>query len=94
MFTQRLASITVWGVNPQVNWDGRDAFVGARYPVSLRFNFLPHFLEIHKLLPFAVQEFGIFYTQGQRDTEGEGKGREQDKERETAGESDKNRILN
>lgn len=69
MFTQRLASITVWGVNPQVNWDGRDAFVGARYPVSLRFNFLPHFLEIHKLLPFAVQEFGIFYTQGQRDTQ-------------------------
>lgn len=60
-------SITVWGVNPQVNWNGRDAFVGSCYPVGLGLNFCPHFFKIHKLLPFAVQEFSIFYTQGQKD---------------------------
>lgn len=63
----RLVSITVWGVDPQVNWDGGNAFVGACYPVGLCLNFRPHFIKIHKLLPFAVQEFRIFYTQGQRD---------------------------
>lgn len=60
--TTRLVSITMWRVNPQVDWDGGDAFVGARYPVRLRLNFRPHFIKIHKLLPLAVQEFGIFYT--------------------------------
>lgn len=53
-------TITVWGVNPQVNWDGRNAFVGARYPVGLRLDLCPHFIKIHKLPPFAVQEFSIF----------------------------------
>lgn len=64
--TIRLVSFTVWGVDPQVNWDWGDAFVGARYPVGLRLNFRSHLIKIHKLLPFAVQEFGIFYTKGQR----------------------------
>lgn len=73
-FAIRLVSITVWGVHPQVNRDRRDAFVGACYPVGLCLNFRPHFFEIHKLLPFAVQEFGIFYTEGQRDAH---KGREE-----------------
>ncbi len=86
-FTIRNESITVWGVNPQVNWDGRDAFVGACYPVGLCLNFRPHFIEIHKLLPFAVKEFGIFYTW-------EGRGGEIGNERERAGEGDKTNTLN
>jgi len=65
-FSRRRESITVWGVDPQVNRDGRDAFVGARYPFGLCLNLRPHFIKIHKLLPFAVQEFSIFYTQGQK----------------------------
>lgn len=63
VYTLRPVFITMWGVDPQVNWDGRDAFVGACYPVGLCLNFRPHFIKIHKLLPFAVQEFSIFYTQ-------------------------------
>lgn len=55
-------TITVWGKHPKVNWDGRDAFIGACYPVSLRLDFRPHFIKIHELLCFAVQEFSIFYT--------------------------------
>ncbi len=70
----------MWGVNPQVNWDGRDAFVGACYPVGLCLDFCPHFIKIHKLLPFAVQKFSIFYTQGQRDRH---KGRVEKRERTT-----------
>lgn len=64
----------MWGVDPQINRDGRDAFVGACYPVSLRLNFRPHFIKIHKLLSFAVQEFGIFYNQGQSDIQEKGGG--------------------
>ena len=86
VFTIRLVSITVWGVDSQVNWDGRDAFVGACYPVSLRLNFRPHFIKIHKLLSFAVQEFSIFYTNKDKVTHigREGRGREKDKEKEIA----------
>lgn len=47
-------SITMWGVDPQINWDGRDAFVGACYPVSFSLNFRPYFFEVHKLLSLAV----------------------------------------
>lgn len=50
----------MWGVDSQVNWDGRDAFVGARYPVGLGLNFQPDLIKIHKLLPLAVQELSIF----------------------------------
>lgn len=61
LLTIRLMLITMWGIDSQVNWDGRDAFVGACYPVSLRLNFRPHFIKIHEFLSFAVQEFSIFY---------------------------------
>lgn len=67
LFTNRLELFTMRGVNSQINWDGGDAFVGACYPVGLCFNFCPYFIKIHKLLSFAVQEFSIFYTHGQKD---------------------------
>lgn len=87
--SKRLVSITVWGVHPQVNWDRRDAFVGACYPVGLCLNFCPHFIKIHELLSFAVQEFSIFYTQwqgnvykGDGETEDKGNKKERESERE------------
>lgn len=54
----------MWGENAQVDGDGRDALVGARYPVGLGLDFRAHLVKIHKLLSFAVQEFGIFCMQG------------------------------
>lgn len=75
-FAVTLVSITVWGVDSQVNWDGRDAFVGACYPVSLCLNFRPHLIKIHKLLPFAVQEFSIFCTNRAKATHRKGGERE------------------
>lgn len=54
--------VTVWRENPQVDGDGRDALVGASYPVGLGLDFRAYLVEIHKLLSFAVQEFSIFCT--------------------------------
>lgn len=82
VLTVRLVFITMWWVNPQVNWDGGDAFVGACYPVRLRLDFRPHFVKIHKLLPLAVQEFSIFYTNmGQCEAKAGGGDREGQRQR-------------
>lgn len=95
VLTMRLVFITMWWVNPQVNWDGGDAFVGACYPVRLRLNFRPHFIKIHKLLPLAVQEFSIFYTNRGQCEAKEGVGTEKDKGREIERKREgKKRILN
>lgn len=59
-------SITIWRINPQVNGDRRNAFIGSCDSVGFWLNFRPHFVKIHKLLSFAVKEFSIFYTEGQR----------------------------
>ena len=47
-------SITVRGVDPEVDGDGGDALVGACDPVGLRLNLRPDLLKVHKLPPFTV----------------------------------------
>lgn len=59
-------SITIRRINPQVNGDRRNAFIGSCDSVGFWLNFHPHFIKIHKLLSFAVKEFSIFCTEGQR----------------------------
>lgn len=53
--------LTVRGVHAQVDGHGGDALVGARHPVGLRLDLLPHLVEIREFLGFAVQELGIFW---------------------------------
>ena len=55
-----LKGVTVWGVDTQVDGDGRDALVGARDPVRLRLDLRTHLLKVHKLTALAVQELSVF----------------------------------
>lgn len=48
------------GENPEVDGDGRDAFVGAGGAVRLRLDLLAHLVEVCEFLPLAVEEFGPF----------------------------------
>ena len=50
----------MWGVNPQVDGDGRYPFVGAGDTIRLRFDLLADLVEVCELLPFAVEEFAPF----------------------------------
>lgn len=51
---------TVRGVNPQVDGDGRYAFVGPRDTVRLSLDLLANLIEVCELLPFAMEEFSPF----------------------------------
>lgn len=51
---------TMRGVNPQVDGDGRDAFVGPRDAVRLCLDLLANLVEVCELLPFAMEEFSPF----------------------------------
>lgn len=79
--------VTVWRENPQVNRGGRDAFVGACRPVGLGLDFCAHLVEIDKFLPFAVHEFRIFCTQGQKDVREGREGQKRTKKNEIRGEN-------
>lgn len=48
------------GVNPQVDGDGRYAFVGAGDAIRLPFDLLANLIEVCEFLPFAVEEFAPF----------------------------------
>lgn len=48
------------GEHPEVDGDGRYAFVGAGGAVRLRLDLLAHLVEVREFLPFAVEEFGPF----------------------------------
>lgn len=48
-------------VDAEVDGDGGDALVGARHPVGLRFDLLPHLVEVRELFGFAVQKLSIFW---------------------------------
>lgn len=52
---------TVRGVNPQVDGDGRYAFVGPRDAVRLGLDLLANLIEVCELLPFAMEEFSPFW---------------------------------
>lgn len=52
--------LTVGGEHPEVDGDGRYAFVGAGGAVRLRLDLLAHLVEVREFLPFAVEEFGPF----------------------------------
>lgn len=56
----RKRSRTVRGVNPQVDGDGRDAFVGPRDPIRLRLDLLADLIEVCELFPLAVKKLGPF----------------------------------
>ena len=49
----------MWRVHPQVDWQVRDAFRRARYPVCLVLDLLHDGQEVHELLALAVQELAI-----------------------------------
>ena len=51
-------------VNPQVDGDGRYAFVGPRDAVRLGLDLRADLIEIGELLPFAVEEFAPFCEDG------------------------------
>lgn len=55
---------TVRGVDPQVDGDWRDALVGPGDPVCLRFDLLPHLVEICELFALAVEELCMFWRGG------------------------------
>lgn len=52
---------TVRGVNPQVDGDGGDAFVGPCDTVRLSLDLLADLIEVGELFPFAVEEFSPFW---------------------------------
>lgn len=51
---------TMRGVDPQVDGDGRYAFVGPRGAVRLRFNLLANLIKVCELFPFAVEKLSPF----------------------------------
>lgn len=56
-------SRTVRGVNPKVDGDGRDAFVGPCDPVCLRLNLLADLIEVCELFPLAVKKLSPFWKE-------------------------------
>lgn len=54
------------GVNPEVDGDGRYAFVGAGDTIRLRLDLLANLIEVCEFLPFAVEEFGPFCAKRKR----------------------------
>lgn len=54
---------TVRRIDAEVDGDRRDALVGAREPVGLRFNLQTDLVKVHKLAALTVQELCIFYRE-------------------------------
>lgn len=52
---------TVWGVDPQVDWQVANALVAASHPVSLVLDLLHDGVEVHELLTLAVQKLAILW---------------------------------
>lgn len=52
---------TIWRIYSQVDWEVRYAFITTGDTICFIFDFLPDFIEIHKLPAFAMQKFTIFW---------------------------------
>lgn len=63
---RELVGLTVGGVNPQVDGDGRYAFVGAGGAIRLPLDLLANLIEVCEFLPFAVEEFTPFWAKRKR----------------------------
>lgn len=75
--------LTVGGVNPQVDGDGRDAFVGAGDAIRLPLDLLANLIEVCEFLPFAVEEFAPFCIKKKKKRKGSARTRARDKSRLT-----------
>ena len=47
-------------VDPEIDWYGRDAFIGTRHPVGLGLDLLAYFIKVGVLLPLLMQKLRPF----------------------------------